>query len=146
MALGARIRVRRNELKLSQSVLGDAIGVTYQQIQKYEKGLDRISVSTLVKIARRLGSTVAALIGEEPGSTDDGIAPRLAVPGALELLSLYSRIENNQTRRRLLDLLGDLATAGSGSSTSPSPAKPWKRGIKKDVSAPGGGVADQESQ
>ncbi len=134
IALGARIRVRRNELKLSQSELGEAIGVTYQQVQKYERGFDRISVSALMKIAKRLDSSVASLIGEQPGSSEDAVAPRLAVPGALELLDIYSKIQNPQTRRRLLDLLSDLAITAEavhpGEVVTP---KPWKRGIKKSA-------------
>ena len=137
IALGARIRMRRNELKLSQETLAQALGVTYQQVQKYERGADRISVSMLMRIARRLDCTVATLIGEEAGSVADAIAPRLAVPGALELLEIYSRIQNGQTRRRLLDLLSDLAQAAEPTSAvvvSPQ-RKPWLRGIRKDAPA-----------
>lgn len=136
IALGARIRVRRNELKLTQEMLAEALGVTYQQVQKYERGIDRISVSMLIKIARRLDCTVAALIGEEPGSVDDVLAPRLAIPGALELLEIYSRIGSSSTRRRLLDLLSDLSKhAPPVEAKTPAPA-PWRRGIKRDVAGP----------
>lgn len=132
IALGARIRVRRNELKLTQETLAEALGVTYQQVQKYERGIDRISVSMLIKIARRLDCTVAALIGEQPGSVDDALAPRLAVPGALELLDIYSRIGSSSTRRRLLDLLSDLAAdSPMAEDRTPKPA-PWRRGIKRN--------------
>lgn len=133
IALGARIRVRRNELKLTQETLAEALGVTYQQVQKYERGIDRISVSMLIKIARRLDCTVASLIGEQPGSVDDSLAPRLAVPGALELLDIYSRIGSSSTRRRLLDLLSDLAAdAPAPQDRTPKPT-PWRRGIKRDA-------------
>ncbi len=132
IALGARIRVRRNELKLSQDALAQAIGVTYQQVQKYERGADRISVSMLIKIARRLECTAASLIGEEPGSSQDSVAPRLAVPGAMELLDIYAKIQNSQTRRRLLDLLGDLAQTAEGSAAKVlAQPKLWRRGIRK---------------
>ena len=138
IALGARIRVRRNELKLNQETLGQAIGVTYQQVQKYERGADRISVSMLIKIAKRLECSAASLIGEEPGSAEDSVAPRLAVSGAMELLDIYSKIQNSQTRRRLLDLLGDLAqTADAGAAKVLAQPKLWRRGIRKDPPANG---------
>jgi transcriptional regulator with XRE-family HTH domain len=135
IALGARIRVRRNELKLTQEMLAEALGVTYQQVQKYERGIDRISVSMLIKIARRLDCTVAALIGEQPGSIDDTLAPRLAIPGARELLEIYARIGSATTRRRLLDLLSDLAADQPPvEDKTPKPA-PWRRGIKRNNTA-----------
>lgn len=109
IAVGARIRMRRQSLKVSQSSLGDALGITFQQVQKYERGTNRVSASMLVKIARRLDCTVASLIGEDSGSVDDELAPRLAIPGALDLLDAFSKIESSQTRRRLLDLLTSLA-------------------------------------
>jgi transcriptional regulator with XRE-family HTH domain len=131
IALGARIRLRRNELKLSQGALGEALGITYQQIQKYERGADRVSASMLVKIARQLDCTAASLIGEEPGAIDDSVAPRLAIPGAMALLEIYSKIENPGTRRRLLDLLTDLASEALSKETPPAEPMPWRRGIKK---------------
>ena len=135
IALGARIRVRRNELKISQEALGEALGISYQQIQKYERGADRVSVSTLIKIAKRLDCTVAALIGEEPGTVEDTIAPRLAIPGALNLLEIYSKIGNPSTRRRLLDLLTDLASDALNAEPPTPQSMPWRRGIKKNGAA-----------
>jgi transcriptional regulator with XRE-family HTH domain len=133
-AIGARIRLRRNELGLTQEQLADALGVTYQQVQKYERGVDRISVSMLMKIAKRLDGSVAALIGEAPGAVRDDVAPRLAVPGAAELLDIYAKIESPTTRKRLLDLLSDLA-AESPIVREPEPAPPrlWRRGVKRSA-------------
>lgn len=132
IALGARIRVRRNELRLTQENLAEALGVTYQQVQKYERGIDRISVSMLIKIARRLDCTVASLIGEQPGSVQDSLAPRLAVPGALDLLDIYARIGSSSTRRRLLDLLSDLAAESPAIEDNAPKPTPWRRGIKRN--------------
>jgi transcriptional regulator with XRE-family HTH domain len=109
IAVGARIRMRRKVLKVSQGALASALGITFQQVQKYERGANRVSASMLVKIARRLDCTVASLIGEDGGSVDDGIAPRLAVPGALDLLNAFCKIENTTMRRRILDLMTVLA-------------------------------------
>jgi transcriptional regulator with XRE-family HTH domain len=58
--VGARIRVRRKYLSLSQSALAEALGLTFQQVQKYERGANRVSASMLVKIATRLDTTVGA--------------------------------------------------------------------------------------
>ena len=110
IAVGARIRMRRKTLKVSQGALADTLGITFQQVQKYERGANRVSASMLVKIARRLDCTVASLIGEDGGSVDDRLAPRLAIPGALDLLSAFSRIESAETRRRILDLISVLAS------------------------------------
>ena len=62
VALGARIRERRRALRMSQAALGDAIGLTFQQIQKYESGANRVSFSMLVGIARAMDMTPAELI------------------------------------------------------------------------------------
>ncbi len=113
IAVGARIRMRRQLLKLSQGALAEALGVTFQQVQKYERGTNRVSASMLVRIARRLECSVAFLIGEDGGAASDEIAPRLALPGALDLLDAFSKIESSQTRRRLLDLMTTLAGAES---------------------------------
>jgi transcriptional regulator with XRE-family HTH domain len=113
VAVGARIRMRRKVLKVSQGALASALGITFQQVQKYERGANRVSASMLVKIARRLDCTVASLIGEDGGSVDDGLAPRLAVPGALELLHAFSKLESTTMRRRILDLMTVLADGES---------------------------------
>jgi transcriptional regulator with XRE-family HTH domain len=109
IAVGARIRMRRRSLSISQQALADELGVSFQQVQKYERGANRVSASMLVRIARRLECTVASLVGEESGPVDDALAPTLAAPGALELLAAFVRIEDSQIRRRLLDLMSALA-------------------------------------
>src|ERR1700760_1072881 len=85
--VGGRIRARRVSLGVSQTALAKALGLTFQQVQKYEKGANRVSASTLVRVARELGVTVAFLVGEggEPSSpaTDPARAagPTLAASG-----------------------------------------------------------------
>lgn len=59
--VGERVRAERNRCGLSQGALGEAIGVTFQQVQKYERGANRISASMLVRIAQTLGVTAADL-------------------------------------------------------------------------------------
>lgn len=101
--VGERIRARRRDLDLSQTQLANALGLTFQQIQKYEKGRNRISASMLVKCAAALETTVAVLVGEENG---DPIPPiifnDLAMPGAVELLAAFSALQSGEARRALL--------------------------------------------
>ena len=63
--VGRRIRLRRKALGLSMQTLGQHLGVSYQQCEKYEKGANRVSASMLVRIAAKLETTVAALVGED---------------------------------------------------------------------------------
>ena len=95
IALGARIRQRRKGLGISQTGLADAIGLTFQQIQKYERGFNRVSFSRLVDIAHALDCRVVELIGElddanlsQPIFRDN--ATHLRVEGGPELLAAYA--------------------------------------------------------
>jgi transcriptional regulator with XRE-family HTH domain len=139
IAIGARIRVRRMQLGFSQQTLAEGLGVSYQQVQKYERGMDRISVNMLMRIARRLNSSVGWLIGEEPSAIGEGVARSLTAPGALELLDIYAKIENPATRRRILALMEDLAGAPTPANLPHKPAEPvpkvWRRGIKREEGA-----------
>jgi transcriptional regulator with XRE-family HTH domain len=66
--LGARIRMRRQQLGISQGTLGDALGVTFQQVQKYEKGLNRVGGSRLAQIAAFLQVEVGFFFQNSPGA------------------------------------------------------------------------------
>jgi len=74
--VGRRIRARRKAMGLSMQTLGDHIGVSYQQCEKYEKGANRVSASMLVRIAQRLETTVGALVGEDgaPAPVQDDLS------------------------------------------------------------------------
>jgi transcriptional regulator with XRE-family HTH domain len=112
-ALGLRVRLRRKELGVSQSALAQSVGITFQQIQKYETGANRISFSRLVEICDALDSTVAAMIGtldSSPGKAPITDSLRfLAAPGAAALLNAYAQISSAKQRRALLDLSRQLA-------------------------------------
>src|SRR6202051_4027587 len=69
VALGLRIRQRRKALGVSQTALADSIGLTFQQIQKYERGFNRVSFSRLVDIAHALNCRVIDLVGDLDGAT-----------------------------------------------------------------------------
>jgi transcriptional regulator with XRE-family HTH domain len=94
---------------MSQEVLADKCGVSFQQIQKYENGANRISFSRLVLIAGALHCRVSDLVGaidETEGATsrDLGVHSRLALPGALELLEAFEAM-GPATRNHLIGLV-----------------------------------------
>lgn len=71
-AIGAAIRARRELVSMNQTALGRGVGVTFQQIQKYERGVNRVSASTLVRMAEVLGCATTELLGGvEPGPLSD---------------------------------------------------------------------------
>lgn len=117
-ALGTRICQLRRGLGLSQSELARAIGVTFQQVQKYERGVNRISFSRLVGIAHALQCSVPGLMDNLDKTNalvlpDKNITNLFEIPGATELLDAYTAISSDQTRRRILDLARQLSsTAG----------------------------------
>jgi transcriptional regulator with XRE-family HTH domain len=113
VALGLRIRQRRKSLGLSQTALAEAIGLTFQQIQKYERGFNRVSFSRLVDIAHALQCRVIDLIGD----LDDSSMPsplfrqdtaHLRESGAPELLAAYAAAPP-ALQRRILKLVVEIA-------------------------------------
>jgi transcriptional regulator with XRE-family HTH domain len=107
--IGARIRLRRKALGVTQIALADALGVTFQQVQKYEKGVNRVAAGTLLKLAQRLDCPISYLLGEEGGGGAEQIPPSVMVtPGAYELLDAYSRIQSPETHAALLTIARSL--------------------------------------
>ncbi|MCC7273359.1 MAG: helix-turn-helix transcriptional regulator [Alphaproteobacteria bacterium] len=113
--VGRQVRLYRTVAGLSQTQLAEAIGLTFQQVQKYERGGNRISASKLVQIARVLGTPVTAFFeGLEPEAAsphDPGIMLRRE---AIELSRAYERIGSPDLRQSLMELfhrLGDKLTA-----------------------------------
>jgi transcriptional regulator with XRE-family HTH domain len=95
VAVGARIRERRRAIGMSQSDLGKRLGVTFQQVQKYERGANRISGSTLVRTAEALGVGVQDLL--EPGKDE--------LPAdARELLAVFRKIDDRRQRRAVIEM------------------------------------------
>jgi transcriptional regulator with XRE-family HTH domain len=108
--VGARIRIRRRLLSISQEELAHALHLTFQQIQKYEKGVNRVSASVLVRIAERLQTTVAALVGEEePVRQTTEVYQALAAPGALELLNAYTSLPEGEAKLAVVKLITAMA-------------------------------------
>lgn len=86
IAIGARIRTRREALRITQAQLAAGAGVTFQQVQKYERGVNRIASARLLQIAAVLKTTGADLLGELDDADD---ALTLAHPGAAQLLASF---------------------------------------------------------
>src|SRR5690606_18203625 len=114
--VGARIRLRRKTLGITQSELAEALRLTFQQVQKYERGVNRVSASVLVKIARRLDCSVSFLLGEDGGGEAEAISPAVMVtPGAVELLETYAKIGDRRARAALLSVARALAASEEAS-------------------------------
>lgn len=106
--IGARVRNRRTDLGISQSSLANHIGVTFQQVQKYEKGSNRIAAATLIRIADKLETSVAVLSGElRPLDPDSGL---LIDTQSTTLLETFGRITPAR-RKTLLEVASALAAA-----------------------------------
>ena len=110
VAVGARIRLLRKVRGLSQQALAEAAGVTFQQIQKYERGAHRVSAARLTRIAKTLDVPVADRFGESTANSGavDEVAALLAEPGALELLKAYSVLPKGVSRSALVEFVRSL--------------------------------------
>lgn len=115
--LGARLREARIASGLSQSEIGRLIGVSFQQVQRYERGVNRLPGSAFAVLHARFGLTAEDVLGLEEGA---GAASRqgLATPGAVELVSLYDRLDT-AARRILIKLAKDLLERSSGDQPLP---------------------------
>ena len=113
IALGSRIRLRRRELGLSQEQLARQVGITFQQVQKYEHGTNRVSFSRLVEIAQALRCGVMDIVGDLDKSKASSLfsrhVARLNEPGAADLLEAYASIQSPKHRRAILNLAKQLA-------------------------------------
>ena len=112
MALGLRIREWRKAAGITQAALAETVGMTFQQIQKYERAFTRVSFSRLVQIAQALGANVAELIAGLDDAVDraplsEHRAAHLRLRGAPELLAAYATLTAPQ-RRVVLDLLAEI--------------------------------------
>jgi transcriptional regulator with XRE-family HTH domain len=107
---------------MSQTRLAEALGVTFQQIQKYEKGANRISASTLVRTAQALGCPISALLAEPDGNGEpEPMLQLMMVPGAEDLLRAYASVTTSETRRAILTIAQALAQenrAAAGSTAA----------------------------
>jgi len=119
--VGQRIRWRRRELKLTQERLGELLELTFQQVQKYEKGVNRVSAGRLYEIAGVLGVPVSYFFdgaeeflgAEQAEFAEDDSEPHAPVmtPEMLELISAFQKIEDISLRKSLLNTVRAAASA-----------------------------------
>lgn len=127
--VGSRVRMRRMMVGMSQEKLGESLGITFQQIQKYEKGTNRIGASRLQQISVALGVPVAFFFegapafGPEQEGFGEAASPTfvndfLATSDGLALTRSFMRISDGKIRRRIVDLVS--AIAGDEVAETPS--------------------------
>ena len=120
--VGSRVRMRRMMLSMSQEKLGDALGLTFQQVQKYEKGTNRIGASRLQQISHILQVPVSFFFEGAPtspgqsgiGGMSEAPSPAyvsdfLATSDGLSLTKSFMRIKNSKLRRKIVDLVEQIA-------------------------------------
>lgn len=123
--VGSRVRLRRMLLGMSQEKLGDQLGLTFQQVQKYEKGINRIGASRLYDLSKTLGVPIAYFYEEAPIPAlgmaedqeeygekkpgDDGVYEFLSTREGLELNKAFVKISDPRVRRTIVDLVRNLA-------------------------------------
>jgi len=115
--VGARIRMRRSMLTLSQTQLGDALGLTFQQVQKYEKGTNRVGASRLQHILQVPGSFFFEEIPinrTEPTQISDTPSPEsvtafVSTTEGLKLIRAFTTIKNTTLRRCIVHLVEQIA-------------------------------------
>ena len=113
--VGSRVRMRRLMLGMSQERLGDALGLTFQQIQKYEKGASRLQQISLILQApisfffEGVPAPSGAHAGFAEGNTPDYSTSLLSTSDGLALAKAFMRIENSKLRRRIVDLVEEMA-------------------------------------
>ncbi len=123
--VGSRVRLRRTLLGMSQEKLGDALGLTFQQVQKYERGVNRIGASRLFDLARVLDVPISFFFDDLPGGLGSSTGARRSFGFAegqegfeddtlhrretLELVRAYYRVTDPAVRKRVFDLIKSLA-------------------------------------
>ena len=127
--VGSRIRLRRTMLGMSQEKLGESLGITFQQIQKYEKGTNRVGASRLQQISEVLQVPVSFLFDGGPSGTAGGeasaesaspayIADFLATSEGLALTRAFTRIADSKLRRSIVGLVEQIADRESAANES----------------------------
>lgn len=119
--VGTRIRLRRNMIGMSQEKLGDRLGITFQQIQKYEKGTNRVGASRLQSIASHLEVPVSFFFDDAPGletAKPSGLSEEVSTNYVVDFVSsleglqlnrAFVKISDPKVRRKIIDLVRALA-------------------------------------
>jgi transcriptional regulator with XRE-family HTH domain len=118
--VGSRLRMRRMMLRMSQTELGDVLGVTFQQVQKYENGTNRIGAGRLQRVAETLQVPITFFFEGAPRArgrssrmntampVDDYVSPFLATADGLALAKAFMAITDRKTRRRIVHLVEEM--------------------------------------
>ena len=145
--IGSRLRMRRRMLDLSQADLGNALGITFQQVQKYEKGVNRISASRLQHMSQILkvpvpfffeGAPVEAGIALAARGTADAATPAyvsdfLATSKGLELVKAFMCIKERKLRRAIVQLVEAIAELREGKPTRATPSAVSRKSAVKST-------------
>jgi transcriptional regulator with XRE-family HTH domain len=121
--VGSRVRMRRILVGLSQEKLGDAMGITFQQVQKYEKGTNRIGASRLQEASRILGVPVnfffegaqaetEMLSGFTEGGTNGYVADFASSAEGAQLINAFLKIKEPKLRKKIIELIAAMAVLG----------------------------------
>ncbi len=128
--VGSRVRFRRTLLGMSQEKLGAAVELTFQQIQKYERGTNRIGSSRLFQFAQVLDVPVSFFFDDMPGEfaqvqpdsalnySENFLQPQFASRETLELVRAYYKIQNPVVRKRVLELTKAVASVSPDTGDS----------------------------
>lgn len=123
--VGARIRLRRTMLGMTQEQLAAALGISYQQIQKYETGANRVSAGRLFEIGQRLGVDVAYFFeGVDPSAASKGLPHGGRNRVAIDLVRNFLEIANEEQRSALANLVKTLKADSPVSTASASSSAP----------------------
>jgi len=118
--VGHRVRLRRMLIGMSQERLGELLGLTFQQVQKYEKGINRIGAGRLFEVAGILGVPISFFYEDADANGARGFSEAGEPPPVMEFLAsgeglqlslAFMRIKDMKVRRRILDLVRSLADA-----------------------------------
>src|SRR2546423_9332185 len=116
--VGRRVRSRRLECRFSQTELADRIGVTFQQVQKYEKGVNRIGAGRLQRISEALEVPIKFFFDATPHATERGAGSSaesafgfMQTSGSVRIVKAFHRIKSRKARQLLVDMVEEFASA-----------------------------------
>ena len=120
--VGSRVRIRRKMLGMSQEKLGEQLGITFQQVQKYEKGANRIGASRLQTISQVLEVPIGYFFPQEPaavggmgeGAQSDYISDFMMSSEGIELNRAFAQIKDPKLRRKVIELVRTMASTEAG--------------------------------
>ena len=112
IVIGERIKAQRNLIEMSQDDLGQALGVSFQQIQKYEKGINRISSGRLIELANTLQCSVTDLVGgaDKTSANSTPFSRYVASKEGVAIINAMAKISSPALRRHVINLVETLAS------------------------------------